>query len=76
MRYLIELAPGRSAAFVGLAQDPAARIRADVADVLGLSGDAAAVPIVQPMMQDRDAQVVRSAQRAVGRLRGATRTAS
>jgi HEAT repeat protein len=76
MRYLIELAPGRSAAFVGLAQDPAARIRADVADVLGLSGDAAAVPIVEPMIQDRDAQVVRSAQRAVGRLRGATRTAS
>jgi HEAT repeat protein len=76
MRYLIELAPGRSAAFVSLAQDPAARVRSDVADVLGLSCDAAALPIVEPMMQDRDPQVVRSARRAVARLRAATRTAS
>jgi HEAT repeat protein len=76
MRYLIELAPGRSAAFVGLAQDPASRVRTDVADVLGLSCDAAALPIVERMMQDRDSQVVRSARRAVARLRAATRTAS
>jgi HEAT repeat protein len=76
MQYLIELAPGRSAAFASLAQDPVARLRADVADVLGVSGDAAALPIVEPMMQDRDPQVVRSAGRAVARLRAATRTAS
>jgi HEAT repeat protein len=76
MRYLIELAPGRSPAFVGLAQDPSARVRADVADVLGLSCDAAALPIVEPMMRDRDSQVVRSAQRAVARLRAGTHTAS
>jgi HEAT repeat protein len=76
MRYLIELAPGRSRAFVGLAQDPVARVRADAADVLGLSGDAAALPILEPMIQDRDPQVVRSAERAVARLRASTRAAS
>jgi HEAT repeat protein len=74
LQYLIELAPGRPAAFTSLAKDPVARIRADVADVLGLSGAAAALPIVEPMMQDRDPQVVRSAERAVARLRAAGRT--
>jgi hypothetical protein len=46
----------------------------DVADVLGRSGAAAALPIVEPMTQDRDPQVVRSAERAVARLRATTRT--
>jgi hypothetical protein len=46
-----------------------------VADVLGLSGAAVGLTIVEPMMQDPDPQVVRSAERAVARLRAATRTA-
>jgi HEAT repeat protein len=75
LQYLIELAPGRPTAFDSLAKDPVARIRSDVADVLGLSGAAAALPIVEPMMKDPDPQVVRAAERAVARLRAATRTA-
>jgi HEAT repeat protein len=75
LQYLIELAPGRPTTFASLAKDPVARIRADVADVLGLSGAAAALPIVEPMRKDPDPQVVRSAERAVARLRAATRTA-
>jgi HEAT repeat protein len=67
--YLIELAPGRSNAFMRPAQDPDAHLRADVADILGLAGDPAAIAIVEPMQKDRDAMVARAAERAVARLR-------
>ena len=69
-QYLVEIAPGRSAAFNRQAQDPDARLRADVADILGLGGDEAALAIVEPMVNDRDPQVARAAGRAVARLRG------
>jgi hypothetical protein len=68
-QYLIEIAAVRSAAFIREAQDPDARLRADVADILGLGGDEGALTIVEPMMNDRDPQVARAAERAVARLR-------
>jgi HEAT repeat protein len=68
-QYLVEVAPGRSAAFNRQAQDPDARLRADVADILGLGSDEAARTFVEPMTNDRDPQVARAAQRAVARLR-------
>ena len=68
-QYLVEIAPGRSAAFNRQAQDPDARLRTDVADILGLGGDEAALAIVEPMTNDRDPQVERAAERAVARLR-------
>jgi HEAT repeat protein len=68
-QYLVDIAPGRSAAFNRHAQDPDARLRADVADILGLGGDEAAMTIVEPMTNDRDPQVARAAERAVARLR-------
>jgi HEAT repeat protein len=66
--YLVEVAPGRTAAFKRHAQDPDVQIRAAVADVLGLAGDVAALPIVEAMLHDRDPQVSLSAERAVARL--------
>jgi HEAT repeat protein len=69
-QYLVEIAAGRSTAFNRQAQDPDARLRADVADILGLGGDEAALTIVEPMINDRDPQVARAAGRAVARLRG------
>ncbi|MEO8259603.1 MAG: HEAT repeat domain-containing protein [Acidobacteriota bacterium] len=72
-RYLIELAPGRTAAFGRFAQDPDAAIRAGVADVLGLAGDLAALPLVESLLRDRDPQVVLSAERAVARLQAIRR---
>jgi HEAT repeat protein len=68
-QYLVEVAPGRTGAFSRQAQDPDARVRADVADILGLAGDLAALPLVEPMMKDRDPQVALAAERAVARLR-------
>jgi HEAT repeat protein len=69
LQYLIEAAPGRSGAFSRLRQDPDPRLRADIADVLGLSGDPAALTVIEPMMKDPDPQVSRSAERAAARLR-------
>ena len=69
LRYLIELAPGRAASFAAPSRDRDARRRADVADILALSRDRAALPIVEPLTQDRDPLVARSADRAVARLR-------
>ena len=39
------------------------RSASDVADALGLSGDAAALPLVEPLVKDRDPQVARAAER-------------
>ena len=66
--YLLELAPGRSSAFERAAQDPDTRMRADVADILGLAGDSAAIAIVEPMQKDKDPMVARAAERAAARL--------
>jgi len=66
--YLLELAPGRSSMFVKGAKDPDAKLRSDVADILGLAGDPAAMALVEPMKQDRDPQVVRAAETASARL--------
>jgi HEAT repeat protein len=68
-RYLIEIAPGRTAAFSRQLLDSDPQIRADVVDVLGLAGDPAAIAVVEPLMSDRDPLVARAAERAVARLR-------
>jgi HEAT repeat protein len=67
-QYLISAAPGRTAAFSRHAQDPDVQIRAGIADVLGLAGDPAALPIVEAMLRDRDPQVALAAERAAARL--------
>lgn len=74
VQYLIELAPGRASTLARHLLDPNQRIRLDVVDAIGLSGDPAAIPVVEPLTKDRDPQVARAAERAVARLRGAQRT--
>ena len=74
--YLCELAPGRAAMLGRHAQDPDAVIRRDVADALGMSGDAAALPIVEPLTRDGDPRVSQAAARAAARLRAAPRRPS
>jgi len=71
-QYLVELAAGRPALLTRQAQDPDARIRADVADVLGLAGDPAALPLAESLLKDNDPQVARAAERAVARLKHVT----
>ena len=73
--YLVEVAAqGRRGEFSRFAQDPDPRLRADVADILGLAFDPAALPIVEPLMKDTDPQVILAAERAVARLQSVRRS--
>jgi HEAT repeat protein len=72
-QYLAELAPGRSEAFQRHLLDPDARVRLEVVEALGVGGDPTALPVVEPLTKDRDAQVAKAAERAVARLRAAQR---
>ena len=73
LRYLADAAPGRAALLAPHVQHPQADVRADLLDVLGLSGDPQAQPIAQRMQQDPDPAVARAATRAALRLRSAGR---
>lgn len=68
-QYLLELLPGRALSMTGHLQDPDARLRLEVVDLLGVSGDPAALPLVEPLLKDRDPQVARAAVHAVARLK-------
>jgi len=68
-QYLVEITAKRPTALTRQAQDPDARVRADVADVLGLAGNPASLPLAESLLKDADAQVARAAERAVARLR-------
>jgi HEAT repeat protein len=70
LQYIEEIAAGRSDALVRHLQDPDVRIRVDLVDAMGLSGDPKALPFVEPLTKDRDAEVARAATRAAARLRG------
>jgi len=70
-QYIQEIAAGRSEVLGRHLQDPDVRIRVDLVDAIGLSGDAKAVPLLEPLTKDRDAEVAKAATRAVARLRGA-----
>jgi HEAT repeat protein len=70
-RYLADVARGRADRLSRYAQDPDPGVRADIADVLGFSGDAAAQPIIASLIKDQDKQVALAAERAALRLTGA-----
>lgn len=70
--YLLDVASGRSRSFGPHLPDPQPAVRADLALVVGLSGDGDAASLLQPLVQDPDPVVARAAQRAVNRLSGAS----
>jgi HEAT repeat protein len=70
--YLVDLVGTRLSAFPVHAQDPDAAVRRDLADVLGLADDPAALPLAESLLADRDQQVASAAERAVARLRATT----
>ena len=71
--YLVELGPSMSATLLPRLQEPDADIREAVADVLGLVGDASAVPALEAAAKDRDASVASAAKRAILRLQSPAR---
>ena len=66
--YLTEIAAVRSVKFFAYALDPDPRIRGDVADILGVTRDPRGLPLVQPMLKDKDPVVVAAAERAIARM--------
>jgi HEAT repeat protein len=70
-QYLVEITAKRPTILARQAQDPDARIRAEVADVLGLAGNPASLPLAESLLKDADAQVARAAERAVASLKRA-----
>ena len=67
-QYLIEVAPGRVSRMSRYAQDPNPKLRIDVADIAGMSGDPQGVDVVAPLLTDKDKQVALAAARATLRL--------
>src|SRR5262249_2359995 len=63
LQYLQEIAAGRAQLFTRHLQDPDARIRVDLADAIGLSGDGNALPLIEPLAKDHDAEVAKAAAR-------------
>ncbi len=68
-QYLTEIARVRVDRLGRYAQDPSPGMRADIADILGLSGDAAALPVVEALAKDQEKLVALSGERAAARLR-------
>jgi HEAT repeat protein len=71
LQYIQEIAVGHSELFTRHLQDPDVRIRVDLVDAIGLSGDGKALPLIEPLARDHDADVAKAAARAIARLRGA-----
>jgi HEAT repeat protein len=67
--YLIELAPGRTAALARYAQDPDPRVRTDIADILGVAGDPGASSMLDALARDTNPQVAAAAARAIVHVR-------
>jgi HEAT repeat protein len=68
-QYLMELLPGRVTALTSHVQDPDAGLRLEIVELLGVSGDPAALPLVELALKDGEPQVARAAERAAARLR-------
>lgn len=70
LTYLVDVAPGRARALGPHVPDPEPGVRADLVQVLGLSGDPEAPALLRPLAQDADPAVARAAARALARLAG------
>jgi HEAT repeat protein len=67
--YFLELGPRAAPALVPHLKDPNASIRGNVAVVLGAIGTSADIAALEPLLQERDADVRRAAERAIQRIK-------
>jgi HEAT repeat protein len=67
--YFLELGPGVVPALLPHLQDPDASIRANIAVVLGGIGGEETIKALQPLLQDKDSDVAKAAQRALSRIK-------
>jgi HEAT repeat protein len=66
--YLIELGPPLAPSLAGAASYKDARVRATVAEVLGIIGNQASLPVLDSLSKDKDARVAAAALRSQKRL--------
>lgn len=74
LQYLAEAIPGRTELLAPHMPDPDPAVRVDLLEAVGLSGDPAALSLVDRVRADADPAVARAVQRATARL-GETRPA-
>jgi HEAT repeat protein len=67
--YLVEIGSPVTPTVVPRLQDPDAEVREAMAEVLGVVGDASAIPALEAALKDRDPSVVAAAKRSLSRLR-------
>lgn len=67
--YLLELGPPAAPGLRAHLQDPSDDIRKNTARVLGAIGGTQSLPLLQPLLVDRDKQVVQAATRAIERIK-------
>jgi HEAT repeat protein len=68
LQYLAEAIPGRTQALAPHMADPDPAVRVDLLEAVGLSGDPAAVSLIDRVREDEDPVVARAVQRAEARL--------
>ena len=71
--YFIELGPSATVGLIPSLKDPNPSVRGNAAVVLGAIGNASHVAVLQPLLHDRNREVVRAAERAIQRLKRAAR---
>jgi HEAT repeat protein len=74
--YLVELGPSRLSALYPYLADPDPHVRAELCRILAELGDPAAIARLEPLVQDSNAMVADSANRAIERLRAVERAGS
>jgi HEAT repeat protein len=68
-QYLVELGTPFLTTLTPRLQEPDAAVRAALADVLGVIGDASTIPALEAAAKDNDGQAASAARRAIARLR-------
>lgn len=67
--YFVELGPPATVGLIPSLKDANATVRGNAAVVLGAIGTASHVDVLQPLLHDRNREVVRAAERAIRRLK-------
>ena len=67
--HFIELGSGVANGLAVHLKDPNASVRANAAQVLGAIGDSTHVTMIEPLLHEKDRDVVRAAQRAIERIK-------
>ena len=67
--YFLELGPSVSVGLVPSLKDANPAVRGNAAIVLGAIGNSSHIAVLQPLLQDRNRDVVRAAERAIQRIK-------